>query len=88
MPIKVYVVSDPLLIDFLVNDDLEGFIEYLDSDDMLDIPEPETFDTEAAAFAFCAALGQGEDERATPDRYPLRSFEAADASYIAALENY
>ena len=43
MSVKVYVISDPLAIDFLVNDDIDGFKEYLDSDDMLDFPEPEVF---------------------------------------------
>lgn len=36
MAVKVYVISDPLAINFLVNDDIDGFKEYLDSDDMLD----------------------------------------------------
>jgi len=36
MAFKVYVISDPLAINFLVNDDIDGFKEYLDSDDMLD----------------------------------------------------
>lgn len=30
MPVKVYVISEPLAIDFLVNDDIEGFKELLD----------------------------------------------------------
>lgn len=41
MAVKVYVISDPLAINFLVNDDIDGFKEYLDSDDMLDFSEPE-----------------------------------------------
>lgn len=88
MSVKVYVVSDPLAIDFLVNDDIEGFKEYLDSDDMLDFPEPEVFDSEEKALAFCAGLGYSKDERAMPDRYPLRSSEPADAPFIEAIENY
>lgn len=47
MSVKVYVISDPLAINFLVDDGIDGFKEYLDSDDMLDFPEPEVFDTEA-----------------------------------------
>ena len=50
-PIKVYVISDPLAINFLVDDDIDGFKEYLDSDDMLDFPEPEVFETERQALA-------------------------------------
>lgn len=88
MSVKVYVISDPLAINFLVNDDIDGFKEYLDSDDMLDFREPEIFDTEAAAIAFCEGLGYGTDERALPDRYPLRSCEPADAPFIDAIEAY
>lgn len=87
-PIKVYVISDPLAINFLVDDDINGFKEYLDSDDMLDSPEPEVFETEQQALAFCEGLGYGTDERAVPDRYPLRSCEPADAPFIEAIENY
>lgn len=88
MSVKVYVISDPLAINFLVDDDIDGFKEYLDSDDMLDFPEPEVFDTEAEALGFCEGLGYGADERAIPDRYPLRSFEPVDLPYIEAIENY
>lgn len=88
MSVKVYVVTDPLAIDFLVNDDIEGFKEYLDSDDMLDFQEPEIFDSEENALAFCAGLGFGKDESAMPDRYPLRSCEPADAPFIEAIEKY
>lgn len=55
---------------------------------MLDFPEPEVFDTEEQALAFCEGLGYGSDERAMPDRYPLRSCEPADAPFIEAIENY
>lgn len=75
-------------INFLVNDDIDCFKEYLDSDDMLDFPEREVFDTEDAALAFCASIVFGTDERAMPDRYPLRSCEPADAPFIEAIENY
>lgn len=88
MSVKVYVISEPLAINFLVDDDIDGFKEYLDSNDMLDFPEPEVFDTEDSAIAFCEGLGYGSDERAMPDRYPLRSCEPADAPFIEAIENY
>ena len=88
MSVKVYVISEPLAIDFIMDDDIDGFKENLDSDDMLDFPEPEVFDTEEQALAFCEGLGYGSDERAMPDRYPLRSSEPADAPFIKAIENY
>lgn len=87
-PIKVYVISDPLAINFLVDDDIDGFKEYLDSDDMLDFPEPEVFETEQQALAFCEGLGYGLDERAPVERFPLRSSEEADLPFIEAIENY
>ena len=38
MSVKVYVVSEPLAIDFIVDDDIDGFKELLDSDDTLYFP--------------------------------------------------
>lgn len=87
MAVKVYVISDPLAINFLV-DDIDGFKEYLDSDDMLDFPKPEVFETEQQALAFCAGIGYGANESTTPERYPLCSCEEADLPFIEAIENY
>ena len=88
MSVKVYVISEPLAIDFIMDDDIDGFKELLDSDDTLYFPEPEIFDTEEKALAFCAGLGYGKDQRAVPDSYPLRSCEPTDAPFIEAIENY
>ena len=88
MSIKVYTVSEPLAIDFLLNEDIDGFKEYLNSDDAIVFNEPEEFATEAEALAFCSGLGYGSDERAVPERYPLRSCEPADIPFIEAIENY
>lgn len=88
MAIQVYVISDPLAIDFIQNEDLDGFKEYLDSDDMLSFPEPEGFATEADALAFCSGIGFGTDERAPVERYPLRSSEECDLPFIEAIKNY
>lgn len=88
MSVKVYVVNDPLAINFLVDDDIEGFKEYLESDEFLDFGEPEVFDTEAQALAFCSGLGYGANESTVPERYPLRSFEEADRPFIEAIESY
>lgn len=57
MSVQVYVVSDPLAIDFIQNEDLGGFKEYLYSDDTLYIPEE--FATEAEALAYCSGIGYG-----------------------------
>ena len=88
MTAKVYVINDPLAINFLVDNDIDGFKEYLESDEYLDFSEPKVFDSEAEALAFCAGLGYGSDERAIPTTYPLRSFEEVDLPFIEAIENY
>lgn len=69
---EVYVISDPLAINLLVNDDIDSFNKYLDSYDTLDFPEPEVFDSEGQAIAFCEGLSYGPNERDIPDCYPLR----------------
>ena len=57
MAVKVYVVSDPLAINFIDDDDIDGFKEYLESDEYLDFGQPTVFDTEQQALAFCTGLG-------------------------------
>ena len=88
MAVKVYVISDPLAINFLLDDDIDGFKEYLEYDEYLDFGEPKVFETEEQALAFCAVLGYGANESATPERYPLGSCEETDLSFIQAIENY
>ena len=88
MAVKVYVITDPLAINFLVDADIDGFKEYLESDEYLDFGESEVFETEEQALAFCAGLGYVANESATPDRYPLRSCEEVDLPFIEAIENY
>ena len=88
MAAKVYDINDPLAINFLVDNDIDSFHEYIESDDYLDFGEPGVFDSEAEALAFCAGLGYGSDERAIPTTYPLRSFEEVDRPFIEAIENY
>ncbi len=87
MSIKVYVVSDPTAIEFFQNDDLDGFKLYLEEEN-LDFGEPEYFDTEAEALAFCSGIGYRTNERATPNSYPLRSCEPIDMPFIEAIENH
>lgn len=88
MSIKIYVLTDPILIDFAQDGDIEGFKEYLDSNGTIYFNDPETFDTEAEALAYCAGIGYGKYERAPVERYPLRSSEPADLPFIEAIESY
>lgn len=88
MSVKVYVISDRTAIDFIQDDDIEGFKEYLAEDDTLYLGEPEIFDSEAEALAFCSGIGYGSDERAPVENWPLRSSEEADRPFIEAIEDY
>jgi hypothetical protein len=65
----------------------DGFKEYLAEEETLYIDEPETFDSEAEAVAFCSGIGYGKDERAPIDRYPLKSSEPLDLPFIEAIKN-
>ncbi|MBD5349548.1 MAG: hypothetical protein HDR89_01505 [Bacteroides sp.] len=53
---------------------------------MLDFPQPELFETEQQALALCAGIDYGANENATSERYPLRSYEEADAPLIEAIQ--
>ena len=92
MQTKVYVVSEPSLVDFIMNNDIEGFKTYLneskENEDYILFCDPEYFETEAEALAFCCGIGYDSDERATPERFPLRSCEQDDLPFIEAIENY
>jgi len=88
MSVKGYVISDRTAIDFIQDDDIEGFKEYLAEDDTLYLGEPEIFDSEAEALAFCSGIGYGSDERAPVENWPLRSSEEADRPFIEAIEDY
>lgn len=88
MAVKVYVISDPRAINFLVDNDIDGFKEYIESDEYLNFGDPEVFETEQQTLAFCADIGYGADDSTTPERYPLRSCEESDLPFIESIENY
>ena len=86
MSITVYIVEDATAIDLIQNNDFDGFKAYLAEDDTLYFGEPECFDTEAEALAFCAGIGHGMDERAMVECAPLRSSEPDEVPFIEAIE--
>ena len=88
MSIQVYVVTDATAIQFIEDNDIDGFKEYLAEEEYLDFGEPETFDTEAEVLAFCAGIGHGCDERAIPTRFPLRSNVDIDLPFIELIKEY
>ena len=88
MSAKVYIVTDIDAIKFIVDNDIEGFKNYLSEEEYSYFGEPENFNTEEEALAFCAGLGYGIDERAPIEKYPLRSFEEMDLPFIKEIEKY
>lgn len=88
MAINVYVISEPSIIDFIEDGDLEGFKEELSIDDTLIFHDPETFYTEAEVIAFTSCIAYGLDDRAPASRAILRSDIEEDLPFIEAIENY
>lgn len=88
MSAKVYVITDRTAIDFIENNNVDGFRNYLAEDEFLMFDEPVEFETEQEALAFCAGLGYGVDDRLPVAKFPLRSFEEYDMPFIEAIENY
>lgn len=84
--VKVYVVRDQQAIEFLINDDVERFSEYVEQEEAPCLEEPEMFETEAEALAFCSGLGYGTEERGMLKVYPLRSSEECDLPFIEIIE--
>lgn len=88
MPIKVYVIKDCTAIDFIEDNDIDGFKQYLSEEEYLMFDDPIQFETETEALAFCAGLGYGVDDTLPVAKFPLRSFEEYDQPYIKAIEGY
>lgn len=84
MAVKVYVVRDRNAIDYILNDDVDGFRSYLSEDLYLDLGKPEYFDSEEEAIAFCCGLAYGMDDR-NPEVYALRSTEEGDKKFIETI---
>ena len=88
MSAKVYVIKDHTAIDFIENNDIDGFKQYLSDEEYLMFDEPIQFETESEALAFCAGLGYDVDDHLPVMKFPLRSFEEYDQPFIEAIENY
>lgn len=88
MASKIYVIRDRETINFIEENDLDGFKQYLSEEEYMMIDEPEIFETEKEALAFCAGLGKGIDDHNPVEKFPLRSFEEYDQPFIEAIESY
>lgn len=86
MNTKVYIITDKNAIEYLQNDDLKGFKQYLAEDEYLDFGNPQSFMSEEEALAYCAGLGYSKSDHGVVDTYPLRSCEEADRPFIEAIE--
>ena len=88
MAVKVYVIKDRTAIEFIEDNDIDGFKDYLAEEEYLMFDEPVEFETEQEALAFCAGIGYGKDESMPVEILPLRSFEEYDQPFIELIENY
>lgn len=88
MSAKVYVIKDRTAIDFIEDNDVDGFRNYLAEDEFLMFDEPVEFETEQEALAFCAGLGYGVDDHLPVAKFPLRSLEEYDMPFIEAIDTY
>ena len=83
---RVYVVRDPRAIEFIENDDLDGFKAYLDAHPTSDIGKEEHFWTKEEAIAFCSGLEYGVDEHTGIPPYPLRSWEVPATWFMRLIK--
>ncbi len=71
MSIKVYIVTEPTLIDFLVDNDIGGFKAYLNEykeyNDFILFDEPESFDTEAEHLLSAAVWAMAQMNALLPN---------------------
>ena len=87
MSAKVYIVKDRTAIDFIEDNDIDGFKNYLADEEYLMFDEPVEFESEQEALAFCAGIGHGKIEGSPVEQLPLRSFEEYDQPFIKAIES-
>lgn len=85
--VEVYVVTEMEAISLIEEGDIDGFKQLLEEDDTLIFREPEVFNSEAEALAFCAGIGYGKDGYPV-EKLPLRSFEPSDVPFIEAIKEY
>lgn len=85
--VEVYVVTEPEAISLIEAGDIDGFKQLLEDDKTLLFSEPEVFNSEAEALAFCAGIGYGK-EGYLVEKFPLRSSEPTDMPFIEAIKEY
>lgn len=87
MEVKVYVIHDREAIEYIEDNDIDGFRDFLEREETFYVEEPEVFQSEREALAYCSALCTDREGRSPVDQFPLRSSESYDLPFIEALEN-
>lgn len=83
---QIYILTDSLAIDYILNGDIEGLKDYLSEPDTYpDLSEPITFETDAEVAAFGAGLGYGRDERGLVEKLILNTDNPDDVEVIKLL---
>lgn len=83
----LYILTDRIAIDYILNGDIAELKEYLsDPDSFIELSEPITFETEAEAVAFGAGLGYGKDERGEVEQLILNTANPDDVEVINLIE--
>ena len=85
--VEVYVITESEAISLIEAGDIDGFQNLLEGDKTLLFSEPESFNTEEEALAFCAGIGYGRDGYPV-EKFPLRSSEPTDLPYIELIKAY
>lgn len=84
----IYILTDRIAIDYILNGDIDELKEYLsDPENYIDLSEPITFETEAEVSAFGAGLGYGKDERGEVEQLILNPENSDDAEVINLLQS-
>lgn len=83
---QIYILTDSLAIDYILDGDIEGLKEYLaEPDTYPELSEPITFETDAEVAAFGAGLGYGRDERGLVEKLILNTDNPDDVEVIKLL---
>lgn len=83
---KVYIIPDMEAADLYNNDDLDGFREAIENEELESYVDVEEFETDAEKKAFLKGFSYGRDEDAT-DFLILCSDNECDIPYIEILES-
>ena len=80
----IYILTDRMAIDYILDGDLEGLKEYLSEpeNEFLTLSDPISFETEAELVAFGKGLAFGTDERGLVEKLILNTSNPEDVEVI------